>query len=249
MRETKEKKVEDKIFNKENIRSIWSIVNDKFVESGDLLAINTHSRATIMLTIICFDGTKYESDLGDMLADGEMIDLKKVESVNIDYQDYTLSKMVSVTLSQNDYASKFIVKGQDRNWVAGTFGSLDLIFNSVKPQSSWFNKYKIFIMNIMAFLIGFTIYKTLDFVFFHYDKPLFPYPFILIYFWSCGIFISMLLTNLIERLWPSIEFDFGPEHEKLEKNRRNKLGLFISIVIIPFIINLIYGLIMNKDLY
>ena len=43
----------------------------------------------------------------------------------------------------------------------------------------------------------------------------------------------------ILKLWPSVEFDFGPEYEKKDKNNRNKMYFIIVNLLLPIILGLL----------
>ena len=44
-------------------------------------------------------------------------------------------------------------------------------------------------------------------------------------------------------LWPSIELDIGPEHFKIEKQKRKKLYAVAVLVIFPIVTALLYDII------
>lgn len=262
MKETRKKIIEDKIFTKSDICSIFKIVNSEYEYSKKA---KNHSLSRLELNLNCQDGTNYESESDDLLNDGDIIDTKRCVSVSIRYNDYKLERRTSVTFEHgSDYGNEFIVSGLDRNWVSGTFDRIDTTIDSVKPQKHWFIQYKSIILHVSAFFFGLMIYRILDILWYQHIEPInnpseiiqairdfiYKYLFVLytiqgIFFWLQGIFPVLYLRNWVLKLWPSIEFDFGPEHQKSEKNKRKRLGLFFFVIIVPLLISFIYDLIKN----
>lgn len=258
MKETRQKLIKDRIFSKQDIIAIWEKVNHEYAAS------QKNHRSSIELTLNCSDGTSYESDNSDLLNDGDIIDLKKTESASIDYLDHETKKRVSITLrhgasSNLFFGSKLTVSGEERNWVAGTFDSLSTVINAARPQDFWLIKHKTIMLNLGAIGIGIAVYALLDFLLLRHmqftKEPsenvlairnfLKENKIILILlqissFWLQGIFASIFIRDWVIKLWPSVEFDFGPEHERIEKMKRQRLGLFLTIIIIPFVISLLF---------
>lgn len=251
MKTTRKKIIRNKIFTKENIRSLWNKIESEYNNSR-----KEKNRSSIKIEINCNDGIGYESETDDLIRDGDVIDNKRCSTINIEYHDYKQERRVSLSISHgDDYGNSLMVSG-DSNWVAGTFDSLNDIIESVKPQEHWFVKYKTLILHIGAIVFGYFIYQLVDLVpintngessanvmwihdFLHNNKILLETIYV-ITFWLQGISPLWLLRNWVLKLWPGIEFDFGPEHKKVEKNRRKRLGLFFSIIIMPLVLNSIY---------
>ena len=90
MKETRKKIIEDKIFTKSDICSIFKIVNSEYEYSKKA---KNHSLSRLELNLNCQDGTNYESESDDLLNDGDIIDTKRCVSVSIRYNDYKLERL------------------------------------------------------------------------------------------------------------------------------------------------------------
>jgi len=252
MKETRRKIIKDKIFTKDDIRNIYKIVKEIH-----------NNKSSLELELNCQDGSSYESESDDLLNDGDIVDTKRCASVNIEYHDYNLERRISIMLRHDDgiYYNGLIVSGLDRNWVSGTFDRINTTIDSVKPQQHWFIRYKSIILHVSAFFFGLMFYRILCVLLYQHIEPidtpseiikairdfLHKYPFVRhtilgTCFWLQGFFPVLYLRGWVLKLWPSVEFDFGPEHQKYEKNKRNRLGLFFSVIIIPLLISFIYDL-------
>ena len=64
----------------------------------------------------------------------------------------------------------------------------------------------------------------------------------LLSYWLMGIPWAPYIRNWLLNLWPVIEFDFGPEHMKVEKLRRLRISIVFSTAIIPIVIAIGYDL-------
>lgn len=134
--------------------------------------------------------------------------------------------------------------------------------NALKPQEPWFFRHKTLFLHLLALGVGYAVYTILDILWYRHISPL-ENPsqnilaireflqqnhifYVLIQaflFWLQGIFPALWLQEWIFKLWPSVEFDFGPEHQKLEKLRRFRMGLILTVAIAPLLVNLIYDLV------
>lgn len=184
-----------------------------------------------------------------MLDDGDVIDLKKCETIEILLWD---SGRVRINLSHGDgrFNNNIIISG-DEDWVTNTFDKLNNKIESITPQNFWILSYKNITINIGAIIIGYSL-SIFSELFIESIKD--PSPFLILLrefikkysiitlplvFWIQGIFPAIFIHGWLSSLAPDVEFDFGPEHKKIEKSRRKRLTLIILIVMLPIIINLI----------
>ncbi|MBU0569302.1 hypothetical protein KKB40_00785, partial [Patescibacteria group bacterium] len=197
----------------------------------------------------------------DLLQDGDIIDTKKCTAINIEYRDYKRERRISLSLEHGNTYSNNLTVGGEKNWIFGTFESLNTIIESVKPQEHWFIKYKKLTSHVVAIWFGFLLYKLFDIILYRHitlidnpsenllavrgylhQHPVIFYSIQMALFWFQGVFLTLPLMDWILKLWPSVEFDFGPEYKKLERKRRERLGLFFSFFIIPLFVNFVYDL-------
>lgn len=241
MRETRDKKINNKVLSKDDIRRIWGIINQQYEYSKTQ---NNHS--SLDLEFDC-GGIRYQSESSELLEDGDIIDLKKIESISIQYYDYKLNRRIDVALRNGNYGNNLLVRGDDRNWVAGIFDKFEVVLDAVRPRDHWFISYQTVIFHIVAIIFGFAIISIMR-VFitpdpnpntirnFIYSNIFYVYILKIITFWIGGFIPSAIFTDWINKLWTSVEFDFGPEHKKLEKNKRIRLGIFFSFILTSILI-------------
>lgn len=238
MVETREKTIKDKVFTKTDIRNIWGIFNSQPREPKT----SYFSDPSLEVQIICRDETRYESENDELFSDGDIIDLKRVESISIKYRNFKEDKKITIDLMHGNrtyYNNKLTVKGKDKDWVAGVFSRFETLLSSVKPQQHWFLSYK-----SLFLLVGTVFFVIALLSFFTFIEKTSQYIIFAVLFTFPGLALFSLFIDWVIQLWPSVEFDFGPEHQKVEKNRRIRLGTFFTIAILPLLymfIPLIFG--------
>ncbi|MFA5047623.1 MAG: hypothetical protein WC516_01135 [Patescibacteria group bacterium] len=246
MKETRRKTISNKIFTKIDIRNIYKAVYEEY-KTSDVQSAGL----SIRLLLDCQDGVRYESESDELLSDGDIIDIKKCTSINIEYYDYKSNKYISVIIrhGDSDYYNDFTVSGSDRNWVSGTFDRINIVIGAIKPQSCWLKKFKSLMLYASAILLAVGVYKIIYILLYQYIRSAAQPPqtikviIEIFFFWLLALFPILIIEDWVLKLWPSVEFDFGPEHQKAEKNKRKRLWLFFSVIAVPLLLASIYDLI------
>lgn len=252
MKETREIEIENKVFTKRDIQSLWNCIFNETKTDQE----NNHQDVTI--TINCTDKTRYESDSDISLSDGDIADIKKIKSIHVEYRSFPSNRNIALNLSHGGYGNSLRVSANDRNWVAGIFDRLNTIIGSIRPQSNFFAKYSFLTINVGAIVLGYSIQSFFDLIWLKDFEPVNDtegliktirdflqqhevISFLIVRFlnWLQGIFLMLWIYKWVAKLWPSVEFDFGPEHKKLEKMRRYRIGVVIFVFVTPILVNII----------
>ena len=192
-------------------------------------------------------------------------DTKKTISIEMRYRDIKQDKSVDLSLFHGSTNfENLIIEGDDRNWVHGTFNKIDEQTKACKPQVNFIIKKPLIVTHIIALGLGIIITNILFAIIDVFRGPV-PYIpewakapnaivqeldylriLILIFlYWFMGLMPALSVTEWILKLWPSIEFDFGPSHLKYEKSRRLKFTIIITLIIIPIIVSIIVEILKN----
>lgn len=195
------------------------------------------------------DSSTLEAEDPSIFDEGQ---LKRVEEINI-----TLSssgRRINLRLTQRRYgsSSEFSISGNDRNWVNSVNSKLTEIINSITPQNITAKKYGWLIQIVSAFGIGILAENFILLLLAASLKKPFPHFFVknelndyfLYYLFSfaLGIFYELLFFNIpekIEKIWPIVELQIGPEHTLKEKKIRKIWSQFFILGILPILISVI----------
>jgi hypothetical protein len=261
MRETRRYNIANRVFTKTDIMNIGKVFLDEYKSAQDA---GHHS--TVTFRISCTDNTSYESEDMGLFDEGSVVDLKRTISIGIAFDDYKLARGMYITLfNGGGYDDCLAVKGDDQNWVNGVFIKIKEIVDSTKPQDNWIIRHRTFLLHLNALGIGIIVWSVLDFLLDSFVKPIEnpsdtvksmraffkTYPLCSVLFvwflrWLPGIPYAYWIRDWLLKLWPPIEFDFGPEHLKVEKMRRFRISVVVSTIVIPLILAIVYDFVKGK---
>jgi len=257
MKETRRYNIEKKIFKKSDITNIGKVFLEEY---KDAQKEGYHSSITFRLD--CIDNTSYESEDIGLLDDGNIIDIKRTRTIEMTFNNYELERYVNISLIHGNYRNTLIVNGQDHNWVNGIFTKIIEIIDSIQPQDNGIIRHKTLLLHLSALGIGIIFFAIFNFLILQHIEPLenpsgnvlklstffetYPLFLYLVYGfskWLVGISWAPDLRRWVLSLWPLIEFDFGPDHLKIEKMRRLRSSIFLSTAIIPLSVSVVSSII------
>jgi len=256
MKESRRLKIESKVFEKKNILSLAEKLKSEYIE-----AQKQGDNSSLTYQIACSDNTTYESETLDLFDDEGIIDIKRSTAIEMTYWNHTQDKHINISLVHGGgYSDGAIIRGCNKDWVRGVFTDIKEKFDSIKPQANWILKHKTLLLHLLALGAGVVTYFVIWLIFyrniepienpseqvkairlFFKARPLIAGLLNWFLFWVMGIGTwAFPVWSWLLKLWPTVEFDFGPEHMKLEKQRRIRTILVFSIIIIPTFLAIAY---------
>ena len=256
MKRSRSKSLRQLVVTKANLKAIWDLLRRhadadlaKIEEDKEKNFFYDHPRPEIRIESA--DSLTTEAD-DPAVFDNDVIDTLKTESIIFSYSIYRpIAKSIRIKLSEGSglfSPGSFSVSGDNSAWVDATFVELERLFDSVTPQSIWFGKYRGYIRTVVAMCIGYTWGKFMALMapsstdpdpawlkFLHAHPPLLIFVTALMAF-IIGIAPASILVDWVSKLWPDIEFDFGPEHLKQQKNVRARLGVVGGLIVLPILL-------------
>jgi len=258
MKETRSFEVKGRVFSKNNIRALADEYCDLH-QSG----LRRKKPTTLKFKIFCEDGTIYETDNIDLFADNSYFDNKVINSLVMSVTNYS-EISADLTIDKRPYAtSQLTISSDERIWLNSTYNKLIDIINYAKPQDNWLLRHRTLLLNLIALGFGFAFFMIIKFIIvgsptspnpeqklskFNLILQTYPtirYLFVTILLWAMGLLSAFPIRDWLLQLWPEIEFDFGPEHSKIYKQRRNRIVFIFVIIIIPSIISYLVSLVTN----
>lgn len=250
-KETRRLDINWRVFSKFDIRRLAQIL-----ESAFQVAKKAKHHSSLSFHLYCQGGISYESDSVSILEDEGPLDIKRTISIQMTFYDYEEERRIDVSLREGNHNSDLSVRGTDKNWVQGNFTSLLETIESVQPQDTFFLRHKGIIYHVISLGVGSLIYLILEFLITRFIEPIKnPSEFVMgirnflatnlwAYFliqifdrWLMGLGFAYFIRESLIKLWPEIEFDFGPDHMNKQKIRKQRIKSVVSLVIIPLLID------------
>lgn len=249
---TKKIQIKNKVFTKNDIFLLSKVFQDEHDKN------NQDEYKNLTYTLKCDFENEHQFNSLDELKNSNKLDLKKVSVIEIElYTHHTENINLSIEhIIDDSIHNKIIVKGPNELLVNGLIGKFSEILESVRPQKTLLNEYENSFLGLVAVAIGYIIIFIIAFFINNPNPPIqeaetsvflkaiennliLEYAVKISVYWFIGITFAIIIKEKSLKLWPSIEFDFGPEHLKKEKKKRNVYIFIITILIIPFLINLL----------
>lgn len=262
--EKKELLVDNKIFTKDDIISLIKIIISR---SGEILEKSKEARrrdfiqkewkeayikeddidtSHSRLEFTSSDHSKYTGTFEEFSELDDILDNRIITEINLYFTEQVLTSSLLIRIKNSDISPVYAkVEGQDYKWVDETVKSLEDFFSNCKDQSVLIKKAGVLIVLITVVVLNFFLNNTLEL--FAQMMHLFSKYAVesLTSDWRFYIFIlsaitlspSLLVYKRLKALWPGIEIQTGKNFRLIEMNKRNKLLIIASVIIIPAIIS------------
>jgi hypothetical protein len=172
---------------------------------------------------------------------------------------YRPRRDIEITLTEgsaSSYGNSLSVSADDPAWVDATFVELNEIVRAIKPQNNLFLRFQWLFQGTAAITLGFAILQLIGLLSADQPSPdpkwltlIGSHPPLLylvgvLVIFGIGYFPARMVTDWVTQLWPSVEFDFGPEHLRKRKQLRSRIATAFFALILPFAIEIAkrYGL-------
>ena len=207
------------------------------------------------ITVWSANDIKTETESSDVF-ENDVLDLHKTLFLYLSYANYKRGKRIEIHLEEttelfSSERSNFIsVSGNDPTWVEATFVEIERIFSAVRPQIPTARKLKWPIRLIFPYTIGRAFVSLIlltittqassersAFVQYLLDHPPLVYLTNTSLMILLGLVPTAFLTMWLEKLWPRVEFDFGPEHLKTRKLMRSRFAVGITVLALPLLVD------------
>jgi hypothetical protein len=237
------------IRHKDLIQEGWNESNIKERE------INT-SYSKLVFT--SYDNSTFSGTLEDILEDNEILENKNIAEINFYFFERMLDSQLIIRIKHADsdsYSSSSYVslEGQDRTWVNGTIKLLEDFLSNCKSQSKFVSKFQIPIMVITMFLLVFFMFNLTEL----FIRTNLSFPRMIDNMFSKHLISFVIVSSLIvaapaffikerlKKLSPRIEIQTGKTLHQIRKEKRKKLLIIASEILIPAIISFLLRILIN----
>lgn len=252
--------IKNKVFTMQDLSRIAKLIIGFKEQISSEIKDERDAKQTRLICIIeCDDNTTIENDDFNVFIEDEMNGFSRVVSIDIKLRNHRSDHYIWLALDSEKGYGKLTVESKDRDWADAKYTQLMHAIELVKKQENWYTRNQRLIFHLASISLGIIPYfvvlsiaglfispienpneKVLAVKTFFSENSWVIYILTLLAWWSLGNLWAILLTRWVSKLWPSIEFDFGPEHLNLTKARRTRLGLASTLVIIPLLLAIFY---------
>lgn len=220
------------------IRSLSSVLEQ---EVNDVSGKNEYYK----LYSIDTQKSSYESQSTMIFDENQIIENQMVKKINMRFYTLDYSKNIEIQIVHsinNENLENFImVSGDEATWVNGILGRLTEILNNAENQSKFNSQYGGWSVFLLCFLFVIEYFRL-----FSFDKL----NDTLAIFLMLGIPLAMIigafnLHSYLEKVWPSIELQTGPNYLHFASQKRNKIQWLMATIIIPLFLAVLYDIIKN----
>lgn len=221
------------------IREFSNIIENEV----NFLIIENDTELYKMYSIDAIDNTSFESQSSEIFNENQIIENRIIKKVLMRFYTLDNSKSIEIQLvhlaKDENFENFLTVSGDDPTWVNGTLVRLTEILNMAEKQSK--NQYSGWL--ICGLVVLFNV---------EYFRLFLPHiqttNEIVSCITICGPFIASLFmatkfNEYISDVWPEIELQTGPGHQRLPSKRRKKIQWLTVTIILPLILSAIYDII------
>jgi len=244
------------------LRLDWKIVTSRDLQriaaaiertSTQDQADDVNARAELSFRIKCEDGSAYKSHSSAVFLDDSAASAKRLTSVSMYYSLWRSSagssswnsKEVDVRIYHGDSASSEIsISGTERVWVNGFMAEIRDAVDAMQPQDMFLQRRRNLILVTSSVLVAFAVLGLMMALFSSAEVErtrLTSAAGILelgaLFAGTLGAAwgaISLLLIRL-NKLFPRVELQVGPEHTLVEEHNRRRLAKIFAELVLPIV--------------
>lgn len=255
-------KIEDKVFSKEQIFLLFGSIYDEYKKN------RAGSYRYVDIQLRCADNSRYNLDQNDGKFEENferVLARKDIVAIEGTFYNSKKNKRININLKQGigHFSSSGIeVTGGDDSWVDGRINYYSDLLGKVKNQQKYIGVLVKMLKLITSIIIGYAVIllyarltafvgynSTADesFLFLLVSKfPVLVYPIMLVFSYFFGAifttFNSPLNYEWLERLYPSIEFEFTEVGSSKKGKMNTVLSNIFWSVLVPIVITRILSL-------
>jgi hypothetical protein len=248
MKRTRYKPIADVVLGKADVQNLFGVLQREAAASG----------VAATITVVSADGMITETD-DPTIFDDDIVDHRKSRRIELRYSDRQ-SRRVIIALEEEQrgswHESVLSVSGDDRGWVDTAFTELESLIAAVRPQSQFMARLRWVIIVPAAIAIAYSwtivLSRNVELLLpaaagsappsrvarFFGEHRLMLYAVFLVLFALPWIVLARSLVGWVERLWPAVEFDFGPDQGSRRKRIRFRLAILAILLVLPIAIAL-----------
>ena len=230
--------ISNKIFSKADIVRLANILESEFK-----LHSNDSCDQNISFSIAFTDGSTITNETSDIFSE-KSFEHKTINNISMKYYYLAKSKDISINIYtfESSFLSKISISCNNEDWFRTTESKLlECLYatQNINPLLILFNKigFQAFFSPLLLILLYLFLPNILK-----------EYPIIIVLFISLSFFSMFCLPYFMSKFYPLVQFSFGnsPKSSPMYRNSISILKFILFFIVIPFIVNHINSLFLNK---
>lgn len=261
MKRTRKISITEKIFTAEDVRRLALILDEQ-----KEIALDEGRHISAEFEVRFDDGTSIEGESPAVYSDETLTAASRPVAIRMSFRDYHLARSASLAFEYGDnpYGNRALMTG-DEDWSGRLFAAIKDVLDHVRPQRIWLRSHRTLLLNLIAFGIGSLVLLGVE-ILLSLILPTTPLggtikplaadspwrsvirtalPYVYVGGWAVRWFGGLLwgafaVRDWLLKAWPGIELDFGREHVRAERDRRQRLKVLVLLVVFPILTTLGY---------
>ena len=192
--------------------------------------------------------SKYTTRFEEITETIDILSNRKIIEITLFFSEQVFNSRFKINIKHSDSHSApgyAIVEGEDSEWVYNTMKIVKDFLSTCRSQSTFVQENKVYIVPATVLILNFFLNNSIGLI--AQKMHLFPkfammslskdWMFFTIILSLITISPAFLIYQRLLKIWPRIEIQTAKDDRQIQREKRNKVLLLTSIIIVPTIIS------------
>jgi hypothetical protein len=192
--------------------------------------------------------SKYTTRFEEITETIDILRNRKIIEITLFFSEQVFNSRFKINIKHSDSHSApgyAIVEGEDSEWVYNTMKIVKDFLSTCRSQSTFVQENKVYIVPATVLILNFFLNNSIGLI--AQKMHLFPkfammslskdWMFFTIILSLITISPAFLIYQRLLKIWPRIEIQTAKDDRQIQREKRNKVLLLTSIIIVPTIIS------------
>jgi hypothetical protein len=194
------------------------------------------------------DHSKYTTRFEEISETIDILSNRKIIEITLFFSEQVFNSRFKINIKHSDSLSApgyAIVEGEDSEWVYNTMKIVKDFLSTCRNQSTFVQENKVYIVPATVLILNFFLNNSIGLI--AQKMHLFPkfammslskdWMFFIIILSLITLSPAFLIYQRLLKIWPRIEIQTAKDDRQIQREKRNKVLLLTSIIIVPTIIS------------
>lgn len=192
--------------------------------------------------------SKYTTRFEEITETIDILSNRKIIEITLFFSEQVFNSRFKINIKHSDSHSTpgyAIVEGEDSEWVYNTMKIVKDFLSTCRSQSTFVQENKVYIVPATVLILNFFLNNSIGLI--AQKMHLFP-KFAMMSLSKDWMFFTIILSLItlspafliyqrLLKIWPRIEIQTAKDDRQIQREKRNKVLLLTSIIIVPTIIS------------